>query len=128
MVSDEYDAPTLSTQISGPSNQNKRWIPFADNVKPELLKSSTIANSASSSSFFPPSQSMSSDSVVSSNPKGTQEKPIHSVSSYSSLTDAVKNYMNKGQLTTVSHQPQRRTSSGSTLSTKELNHLLPQSM
>jgi hypothetical protein len=49
------------------------------------------------------------------------------VASFSSLTDVVKNAMNKGQLSKSSNQI-RRPASGTTLSTKDLNHLSPQSM
>ena len=54
-------------------------------------------------------------------------KPIQTVASFSSLTDAVKNAMQRGSLS-AGHHPLRRPASGSTVSTKDLNHLSPQSM
>ena len=71
------------------------------------------------------SQTVSSiDSSVSSNTNGTHNDSIQSASS---LTDAVRNAMNKGELSTTKTQ-MRRPISGTTLSSKDLNHLSPQSM
>jgi hypothetical protein len=126
MFSDNFDAPTLSTQISS-SGMTKRWTPFADQISSELLKSSTVANSASMGSFFPQSQSSATSSTDSSNPKPVIGKPIHSNASYSTLTDVVKQAMSKGHLGGFASES-RRTHNGATLSTKDLNHLSPQSM
>jgi hypothetical protein len=54
-------------------------------------------------------------------------KPIQTVASFSSLTDAVKNAMQKGSITAGPSQL-RRPASGSSVSSKDLNHLSPQSM
>jgi hypothetical protein len=67
------------------------------------------------------------DSSVVSNTNSSKTQPIQSVGSLSSLTDIVKNAMNKGHLSAPSKQMQRP-ASGTTLSSKDLNHLSPQSM
>jgi len=67
------------------------------------------------------------DSSVLSNTNGNKTESIQTVSSFSSLTDAVKNAMNKKQFDIPSKQI-RRPTNGTTLSTKDLNHLSPQSM
>jgi hypothetical protein len=54
-------------------------------------------------------------------------KPIQTVASFSSLTDAVRNAMQGGQLNSTTNQL-RRQGNGTTLSSKDLNHLSPQSM
>lgn len=77
----------------------------------------------SSSSLYNPTTKSSADS---DNPSLTN-KPIQTVASFSTLTEAVKNAMNKGLLHTTTNSL-RRPASGTTLSSKELNHLSPQSM
>jgi hypothetical protein len=67
------------------------------------------------------------DSSVVSNTNSSKTQPVQSVGSLSSLTDIVKNAMNKGHLSAPSNQ-MRRPASGTTLSSKDLNHLSPQSM
>lgn len=57
----------------------------------------------------------------------TNSAKSESTESFSSLTDIVKNAMNKGHLSASSNEI-RRAASGTTLSTKDLNHLFPQSM
>lgn len=54
-------------------------------------------------------------------------KPIQTVASFSSLTDAIKSAMQRGHFDPTGTQL-RRPASGTTLSSKELNHLSPQSM
>jgi len=95
--------PTLSSLTSTVADTKRRWTPFAD------LVSSTVP-------------SRSADSSVSLNTTGIQANP-----SSTSLTNAVKSAMSTGQLTVPSTQP-RRPTSGITLSSKDLNHLSPQSM
>lgn len=67
------------------------------------------------------------DSGVLSKANESVKEPIQSAQSSSKLTDAVNNAMNKGQLSTNSNQ-NRRPFLGTTLSSKDLNHLSPQSM
>jgi hypothetical protein len=87
-------------------------------------------SSSSSSNTISTSQCQTVSSInanVLANTNGIPNEPIQSVSSLSSLTDAVKNAMNKRHLG-VSSNETRRPSSGTTLFTKDLNHLSPQSM
>jgi hypothetical protein len=126
--SDDSDAPTVSKPTTSLITK-KRWTPFADVTFTDESKSST-----SMSSLVPPSnslvksQTMSSlDSNALSNTNGTQNGSAQSVHSFSSLTDAVKSVMNKGHLGSKLNQT-RRPLTGTTLSTKDLNHLSPQSM
>jgi hypothetical protein len=80
-----------------------------------------MTSASSNSIFSTKSQPVSStDSSVLSNTNGT-------IQSAPSLTDTVKNAFNKGQLDAPS-KTIRRPQSGTTLSTKDLNHLSPQSM
>jgi len=123
--SDNNDAPTLSVPTSTSSIPNKRWTPFADIVSSEQSNASSLTNASSSNSFFT-SKSQTSSSSVSSNTNGTQNEPIQSVSSFPSLTTVVKNAMNRGHLSAGPNQI-RRLASGTTLSSKDLNHLSPQS-
>jgi hypothetical protein len=66
------------------------------------------------------------DSDVSASTK-VSNKPIQTVASFASLTDAVRNAMQRGNINTTANQLQRQTNR-STVSTKDLNHLSPQSM
>jgi len=130
MFLDNYDAPTLSApKTSSSSIGQRRWTPFADIVAADSSKSSLLSNASSSNSI--PTSTLQTvyqnDSSVSSNTNGVQNEPIKSVPSFSSLTDLVKNAMHKGHLDVPPNQ-MRRPSSGATLSTKDLNHLSPQSM
>lgn len=126
-ISDNYDAPTLSVPTTTSSITNKRWTPFADIVSSDQSTASLLANSSSSNSFLT-SKSQTTSSSVSSNTNSTQKnETIQSVASSSSLTDVVKNAMNRGHLSAGSNQI-RRPASGTTLSSKDLNHLSPQSM
>jgi hypothetical protein len=119
-------APTLTAPTTTSSTEKRRWTPFADIVSSDSSKTS-ISNS---SNTIPTSkfQTVSSiDSSVLSNANSIQNEPIQSVSSSSSLTNAVKSAMNHGRFDVSSNQI-RRPLSGATLSSKDLNHLSPQSM
>jgi len=109
-----YLAPNSSTEVP------KRWSPFA-NLK---HLSDQPKTSSSSSALFCPTTKSSTDIDVTSK---TLNKPIQTVASFSSLTDAVRNAMQRGQLNSTNSQLQRP-NNGTTLSSKELNHLSPQSM
>jgi hypothetical protein len=119
-------APTLLAATSSSSMVDKRWTPFADIVSSDQSKSSVLTTSASTNSF-PTSISQPTSSSVALNTKGIKNESIKSVASFSSLTDAVKNAMYRGHINAGSNQI-RHPSSGATLSTKDLNHLSPQSM
>lgn len=106
--SGNFDAPVLLPSTSTPSNKKRRWTPFADLVSTNLNSSTTPSRIVESS--------------VGLNTTGTQAN-----TSSTSLTDAVKSAMDKGNLTVPSNQT-RRLTSGITLSSKDLNHLSPQSM
>jgi hypothetical protein len=71
---------------------------------------------SSLSTLFKPTDS----DVPSLNNTKALNKPIQTVASFASLTDAVRNAMQKGNLNTTTKR--------STVSTKDLNHLSPQSM
>jgi len=114
-------APTLSASSS---ITQRRWTPFADIGISNQSKPSSSLNSIPISK----SQTVSSmDSSVMSNTNNSKTQSIQSVGSLSSLTDIVKNAMTKGHLSAPSKQMQRP-ASGTTLSSKDLNHLSPQSM
>lgn len=102
--------PVLSTSTTSAAVAKRRWTPFADLVSSgSTSKSQTIS---------------STNSSVLSNTNGIQNESNQSASS---LTDAVKNAMNKGHLDVPVNQI-RRPINGTTLSSKDLNHLSPQSM
>jgi len=124
MLSQNCDIPSLAA----PSTK-RRWTPFADIVASDQTKSSLLPSSLSSNSTLrPKANSIStSESSVASNTNGTKNELIQPVASFSSLTDLVKNVIHKGHLDVPSNQI-RRPASGTTLSTKDLNHLSPQSM
>ncbi|CAF3602717.1 unnamed protein product [Rotaria socialis] len=128
------DEPTISapSTISSSSSSSvikRRWTPFADILSSDESKSSILTSSQSSNSISAAKpQAMSSiNSDGLSNVNGTEKEPIQSAQSLLSLTDAVKNSMNKGQLSANSNKI-RRPFGGTTLSSKDLNHLSPQSM
>ncbi|CAF5074841.1 unnamed protein product [Rotaria magnacalcarata] len=132
----DYDKPTISapSTISSSSSSSssvtkRRWTPFADILSSDESKSSILTSSQSSNSIsaakLQATSSINSNGLLNTN--GTEKEPIQSAQSLSSLTDAVKNSMNKGQLSTNSNQI-RRPFGGTTLSSKDLNHLSPQSM
>jgi hypothetical protein len=83
--------------------------------------------SSSSSALFSSTTNSSADTDVFSINNKTLNKPIQTVASFSSLTDAVKNAMQKGTLNSTTNQL-RRPNNGTSLSSKDLNHLSPQSM
>jgi hypothetical protein len=93
----------------------KRWLPFGN-----MKHLSEQPRTASSSELY-------SKSTAASEKLPMSNKPIQTVASFSSLTDAVKNAMYKRHIGPAVGQL-RRPDSGSTLSSKELNHLSPQSM
>lgn len=114
-------APTLSAPTLSSSIGKRRWTPFADIVSSDQSKSCILPNTISISK----SQTVPlMDSSVSLNSNSLQKETNQSTSS---LTNVVKNAMNKGQLS-VPSKTIRRPTSGTTLSTKDLNHLSPQSM
>jgi len=123
MLLDNYDGPTL---LAPNTSGKRRWTPFADIVATDSSKGTLLSNATALNSI-PTSTISQIDSSVSSNTNGVQNQPIQSVASFPSLTDIVKNAMNKQYLDAPSKQL-RRPSSGTTLSTKDLNHLSPQSM
>jgi len=90
----------------------------------DTLKTSS---SSSSSALFCPriNSSVDTDRLPINNK--TLNKPIQTVASFSSLSDAVKNAMQKGNINPTTNQL-RRPTNGTSLSSKELNHLSPQSM
>jgi hypothetical protein len=110
-------APTSPTELP------KRWLPFS-NMK-DLSDQPKL--SSSSSALFSATSKSSTDSDIPSRNNTTQNKPIQTVASFSSLTDAVKNAMQRGHLNPTMNQLQRQ-ANGTTLSSKDLNHLSPQSM
>ncbi|CAF0874197.1 unnamed protein product [Adineta ricciae] len=122
---DNSDTPTLSASSS---TATRRWTPFANIAPPDQSKgflstnTSSLNSTSSTRSLIMPAM----DSSVTSNTNRSQTEPIPSTSSFSSLTDIVKNAMNKKPSTT-NVQPVRRLVCGTTLSTKDLNHLSPQS-
>lgn len=124
-ISLSFSAPTLSASSS---TITRRWTPFANIAPPEQSKSflSTSTSSLNSTSATRSFTMSAMDSSVTSNTNRSQTEPIQSTSSFSSLTDIVKNAMNKKPSAT-NVQPVRRPVCGTTLSTKDLNHLSPQS-
>ncbi|UJR35119.1 hypothetical protein I4U23_027890 [Adineta vaga] len=124
-LTDASDTPTLS---SSSSTTTRRWTPFANIAPVETPKifSSTNSTSLNSNSTGRSHTISTMDSSVMSNTNCSQKESIPSTSSFSSLTDIVKNAMYRNQLTTEVNQ-MRRPISGTTLSTKDLNHLSPQS-
>ena len=94
------------------SNPTRRWTPFANIRDPSMV---SIKKSAATDADLP-----SSNSSISN-------KPIQTVASFSSLTDAVKNAMKKGSIT-AGPSPLSRPDKRSSVSSKDLNHLSPQSM
>jgi len=128
--SDNSDAPTLSGPTTSSSLETRRWTPFADILSTDSSKSSLLSSSSASSNSIPTSRSQTvsvMDTSVLSTTNDKKTEPIQSASSFPSLTDVVKNAMNKGQIGVPSIQT-RRITNGITLSTKDLNHLSPQSM
>jgi hypothetical protein len=111
-------APNTSTEIP------KRWTPFA-NMK--HLSDTLKTSSSSSSALFCPTKNSSVDTDLLPINNKTLNKPIQTVASFSSLSDAVKNAMQKGNINPTTNQL-RRPTNGTSLSSKELNHLSPQSM
>ena len=99
-------APVLSTSTGLSTVPKQRWTPFADLVSVPISTCQVVPTINSS---------------VSSDTNGKQNQ------TGSSLTDAVKKDMNKGLLD-VNVNKIRRPISGATLSSKDLNHLSPQSM
>ena len=93
------------------SNHAKRWTPFANVRDPSIVSTKKSATDAD----LPVNKALISN------------KPIQTVASFSSLTDAVKNAMQKGTLG-AGPNSLRRPASGSSISSKDLNHLSPQSM
>ncbi|CAF3322365.1 unnamed protein product [Rotaria socialis] len=116
MFSDNYEPPHISTELP------KRLTAFAN-----MKHLSDQGKTSSSSALFCSTLQSSTDSDVSTIHNKTLNKPIQTVASFSSLADAVKNAMNRGHLNTTTDQL-RRPVSGTTLSSKDLNHLSPQSM
>ncbi|CAF0945226.1 unnamed protein product [Adineta ricciae] len=108
MFADQYEVPHTTDEIP------KRWLPFA-----QMKRLADQPKTASSSA-------LNSETSTDSGKASIINKPIQTVASFSSLSDAVKNAMNKGHLSTTNQL--RRPGSGATLSSKELNHLSPQSM
>ena len=109
--------PTLTTSPTTSSKQC--WMPSGDSV------------SSSQSKLFPSSSINSRSFQESSVPCDTNSKSRGSESnvvSCSTLTKTVKEAMNKGQLSTTNSNPTKSAYHGTTLSTKDLNHLSPQSM
>ncbi|CAF1133605.1 unnamed protein product [Rotaria sordida] len=98
----------------------KYWTPFA-HMKHLSEYGKT---SSSSSALFGSTSQSSTDSDI---PNKKQNKPIQTVASFSSLGDAIKSAINRGHLNFTTNQF-RRPASGTTLSSKDLNHLSPQSM
>jgi len=130
MLSQNSDAPSLAAPSISSSITKRRWTPFADIVSSDRSQSSLLPISSSSANSIPTSKSQlisTSDSSIVSNTNVRQNESIQPVGSFSSLTDMLKNAMNKGHLDIPSTQ-MRRPISGTTLSTKDLNHLSPQSM
>ncbi|CAF0717844.1 unnamed protein product [Adineta steineri] len=123
IFSDNSDVPTLFAQSS---TANRRWSPFADIVTSNQSKSS-VSTSSSSLNSFVTLNSQTINSSVMSNTSNIQNETMQSVASFPSLTDIVKNAMSKTQVTSSLNQI-RRPTRGTTLSTKDLNHLSPQSM
>ncbi|CAF1474320.1 unnamed protein product [Adineta steineri] len=113
MFSDNYEVSNSSNDLP------KRWTPFYN-----MKHLSDQPKTASSSALY--AKSSADTDTISTNNK-TLNKPIQTVASFSSLTDAVKNAMQRGHLNTTTNQL-RRQANGTTLSSKELNHLSPQSM
>lgn len=99
-------APSLS---STSTTTARRWTPFANAVPSDSSKASLF----------------SKDATV---PSKTTSQLNEPVGSFSSLTGAVKNAMQKGQLNVGSTSNRSMAYTGTTLSTKDLNHLSPQSM
>ncbi|CAF0755715.1 unnamed protein product [Rotaria sordida] len=126
---DNSEAPVLLESTSSSSNGNRQWRPFASFVTPDDSKSSTLTSSQSSNSI----STMQSDGIssmnssVSSNTNSSQIQPNHFAQSVPSLADIVKSAINIGHFGATLQQS-RRSFSGTTLSSKDLNHLSPQSM
>ncbi|UJR10703.1 hypothetical protein I4U23_014896 [Adineta vaga] len=108
MFADHHDVPHTTDEMP------KRWLPYA-----QMKHLSEQPKTASSSALYSETSTDSSSTLI-------RNKPIQTVASFSSLTDAVKNAMHKGQLSTTNQL--RRPANGATVSSKELNHLSPQSM
>ena len=106
-----YLDSTLSHEIP------KHWTP--------LLNMKHLSESIkTSSSTSLPNKSSADESCL---PKPITNKPIQQVASFSSLTDAVKNAMMRGHLNPTINQLKQQTNR-TTVSSKDLNHLSPQSM
>ncbi|CAF0880509.1 unnamed protein product [Rotaria sp. Silwood1] len=127
--SDNLNEPTLPLSTSSSSIEKRRWSPFAGFMPSDESKSSTMTTSQSSNSISTTkSEAISSmNSSVSTNTNSAQIELTHSAQSFPSLADLVKNAMNKGHLGAKLNQT-RRSFTGTTLSSKDLNHLSPQSM
>ncbi|CAF2390670.1 unnamed protein product [Rotaria sp. Silwood2] len=113
MFSDDFAVFHSSTEIP------KHWTPLA-----HMKHLSDQGKTSSASALFSSTSKSSTDSDISNK---VQNKPIQTVASFSSLADAVKNAIHRGHLNTTADQF-RRPASGTTLSSKDLNHLSPQSM
>ena len=101
----------------------KRWTPF---VNAKHL--SDQGKTSSTSVLYYVNANSSTDSDIPRLHTKTSNKQIHTVASFSSLTDTVKNAMQRGSLSTTTNQLRRPTTNAVTVSSNELNHLSPQSM
>lgn len=111
MFSDNHDSSFAAKELP------KHWTPLIN-----MKHLSESAKSSSSTSL--PGKSSADESSIN---KPITNKPIQQVASFSSLTDAVKNAMKKGYINPTINQLRQQTN-GTTVSSKDLNHLSPQSM
>jgi hypothetical protein len=110
----------LAPSLTIPATVNRRWSPFADVAPSKSPLVNTVGLTSQSSS-------LKESNVLLDHVSQYDDTPATSVGSFSLLTDAVKSAMNKGQLSAGSNRT-RQAIGGTTLSTKDLNHLSPQSM
>ncbi|CAF2393848.1 unnamed protein product [Rotaria sp. Silwood2] len=125
-----FDCSDASTLPTSPSSiKKRREISSVDFVSSDESKSSTLTTSQSSNSISSAkSEGMSSkDSNVLSKTNSAHRELTHSTQSFPSLADLVKNVINKGHFSAKSNHTSY-SFSGTTLSSKDLNHLSPQSM
>lgn len=95
-----FSAPSLSSGSSS-SIPTRRWTPFADAVPTDISKSSSF-------------------------PSNSRTTTTESTGSFSTLTEIVKNAMNRGHFDS-NNNATRTQVCGTTISSKDLNHLCPQS-
>ncbi|CAF1026577.1 unnamed protein product [Didymodactylos carnosus] len=145
VFNDELDASTLSalTPMVDKSSSSTPWSPFIDciinsknNNAPDIINSisknmKNMLNTSITTSSLPistSSASLVSNSLIANKTSTSSITPksIHTASSSGTLTDLVRNVINKDTFSMILDRQTRLYSRS--LTQKELNHLVPQSM